>query len=561
MGKLLLTLILLLGQIDFSVAGDGNWNNTGSSNWDANDNWQTTDNMYPNGDEARASFVGFPTTSSTITSDSDITLNSLVLNTPADLNIAFGSGKTLNFRNSADSNIFSYNTSMTGNTFTADTPIHFTTLSVSNFGNLTFDCALTGNTLYLNNLTSSTTTLTGSNKVGSIQTNGSTVIGGADNTTVVSGNLIVINTLITHIKNNHYSETSNIYETLGLNDLNGTTQTLNSISLQICGCVEGSFQLLQAAPNPAMFLILSFIKNCTVQLVNGGDIEAASSAFIKATVDLNNNEVNVDVVTRSVLYGPVEGLFIQDSDFINGTLNKMGTSFMLFLNGSVPTFNINEGRVILGDPSPLSQTTATGLVTIQPGGALSGFQTLLAEQGVINEGSVQPGDPFISCDALGTITIQGDYTQKKNGALKLKGLDADHTDKLIVDSGDMILSGELFFDSLNGASFNEGDQFHIIQNTNNSTPIRGRFCCFSYNLPDGLSAHLIYRSHAVSIQITRDFVPPYKPPCKVCSSCKTNLPASHARPSARKLSRFLLGFLMRGGEATIEHSLAEFYSH
>ena len=89
------------------------------------------------------------------------------------------------------------------------------------------------------------------------------------------------------------------------------------------------------------------------------------------------------------------------------------------------------------------------------GGLMTGIGTVTATGGVVNAGAVSPG----TAAALGTLTIQGNYTQTSAGALNIR-LGSTSSDKLVV-GGAAVLGGTLQL-SGNGQPYTLGTKYSVV---------------------------------------------------------------------------------------------------
>lgn len=356
--------------------------------------------------------------------------------------------------------------------------------------------------------------LSGSNSYtgGTFVTTGILNVDGVDNTTSIPGNITVSTAAaVQHFHNNHYSPTTAMSVNGGTVDLNGTDQTMEKLTVTMGGSFSDSSNSgildLLATPGNAALTVgdNGQVNPFQINLINGGgifyDSTRSGTGFIPGptTIDLQGHSVDFNVPHN--FFNCID-LDIGETTFQNGTLNKTQNGTVLFEGGTVPTFNIRDGTVVIGDQTVAEVVTATGPVTVLSPGVLAGFQTLDAQMGVTNSGTIRPGNACNGCSTVGTLTIQGDHQQSASGTLAIKALNSKTSDLLIVNAGTVTLGGTLNFDSLPGATFKSGDQIVVINNTNESIPIRGTFSNFVYNLPPCLQAKIIYNPHQVLVRIS-----------------------------------------------------------
>lgn len=519
--NLLTSVFVILGTICTLHADNGSWKTATGGDWNTDTNWTGT--THPDATDAIAGFVGFPTSLGTITSTSNITIGSLVFNTTTAVNINLGNNLT--FDNSfANASII--DAGPTSNTIATGTPLILNTnldLYITGTKNLVLRSDISGSgALSLFGTQDSGVTLSGNNSYAgeTFINSGVLKLIGSDNVIHIPNDILVSPLgLVQHAHDNHYSPTLFMVVNGGAIDLAGTTQTFSRLFLLNGGFFfdnlnTGTLNLL----NPIVALIIganSQLMAPLINLINGGGIlydnNVTGTAFIPGptVIDLQGNSVDIEVPHNPNNCVDVD---VGDTTFQNGTLNKTGNGDLKFEGGTVPTFNIEDGTVVIGDQSPAEQVTATGVVTVLPGGTLAGFQTLDAQAGLVNSGTIAPGDPCTGCATVGTLTIHGAYSQTSTGVLSIKGLNTSSADKLIVDTGAVTLDGELVFNATTGATINPGDRFVIIENPNTSPPISGTFSSLIANLPPCLLAHVIYRPHRVIVEITECPCPPAPTP-------------------------------------------------
>lgn len=523
-------------------ADNAAWKTTMGGDWNTDANWTAT---HPDAIDAIAGFVGFPTAAGvqTITSTTSITVGSLVFDTTALTTISLGN--TLTFSRSGGRNAQIFASGDSASTISSLTPIILNSdldIFINGDLNFTIGSSISGAqalSLYGSSGFSSTDKLhlSGSNTYsgGTFVTTGILEVDGAANTTVIPGDITVFQTgSVQHLNSNHYSPTTEMTVNGGSVDLFGTSQTMNKLTVRLNGTFSNNIGTgilnLLALPGDAALTVGSNgqVNPTQINLVNGGgvfyDQSITGTGFIPGptTIDLQGHSVDLHVPHNRF---NCTDLDIGETIFQNGTLNKTGDGDALFEGGTVPTFNINEGTVVIGDQNGVEVVTATGPVTVTSPGLLAGFQTLDAQMGVINSGTIRPGDACNGCSTVGTLTIQGDHAQTVSGTLSIKALDPSTSDLLVVNGGAVTLGGELNFDALPGSVFKAGDRILVLDNTNENDPITGTFSTFTYNLPPCLQATIVYEPHQVFVEISSCPCPPC-PPCPVCP-ISPPLPPTH----------------------------------
>lgn len=530
-----MSAFLFLEIIDLKSADNGVWVNQNGGDWTTSDatNWVATPGTHPSGQDAIVGFLGFPgTAGQTITSTTtDITLSSLHIDTVFPISIDFSTNNhQLIFSDSVGvSEIFFANSSRIlqgAGAGTRATLLNDLDIFVEESSQPIISGAIAGTggvSLYGSNdpnFAANILTLSGSNSY----TGGTNVytallqLGGVSNTTVIPKALSSFDISvfqgghIHHANNNHYAPNVSMLLNGGSIDLLNTTQTMTQVKLENGAAIEdsiggGNLILLQTAPGFAITIgsnsIFGEAAPYTVTL-NGGGIQYDNSSpgpgfFAESvTFDLGGT---VEFYVPHNRYNCFD-VDVGTSVFQNNTLNKTGDGSVLFEGGTVPIFNIREGVVIIGDQPPAIETvTATGVVTVSPGAVLGGFQTLDAQQGVINNGTISPGSSC-PCNSIGQLTINGSYSQTSSGTLNIVASSPSNASLLSVQKNSVNLDGTLSLDSLPGAVLNVGDTILVLDNTiGTSLPITGQFASLVSNLPPELSASIIQDPNQVFILI------------------------------------------------------------
>lgn len=516
-GYLVVFFCCLLG-IGKLHANNAAWVNATGGDWNTDGNWTAP---HPDATDAIAGFVGFPTSAGTITSTTDITIGSLVFDTTTAVNINLG--HNLTFSSSGNSNMFV--AGALSSTISTLTPLILDSnldIFLINEVSLFIQGAISGSgalSIY-GSINADRLHLSGSNSYtgGTFVRTNFLELDGASNTTVIPGD-IEVSALgsVVHLNNNHYSSTTSMSIFGGSVDLNGTHQIIEKLTVTRDGFFTdtigtGILDLLATPGNAALTIgDNAQLTPSLINIINGGgisyDASTTGTAFLPGpmTIDLQGNSVEFNVPHNPFNCVDVD---VGQTFFQNGTLNKTGDGDVRFQGGGVPTFNIEDSTVVIGDPNSPETVVATGVVTVFSPAVLAGFQTLVAQMGVVNSGTVRPGDPCRGCSTVGTLTIQGDHAQTASGILAIKALDPSTADLLVVDGGAVTLNGELNFDALPGSVFNAGDKIVVINNPNESTPITGTFSSFVYNLPPCLQANIVYNPHQVIVEISHCPCPP-----------------------------------------------------
>ncbi len=141
-----------------------------------------------------------------------------------------------------------------------------------------------------------------------------------------------------------------------------------------------------------------------------------------------------------------------------GGLTKTGPGTLTF-GGTVPNLYagatvVDAGTLFLSVPSPVVALTGAGL-TINAGATLAG--TGIINTNVTNWGVVSPGGD----GTVGTLTINGNYTQNAGGALNVELAGTAAFDQLMI-AGIASLGGTLNVTLLNGFLPSAGDLYPIL---------------------------------------------------------------------------------------------------
>lgn len=530
-----LSTVFFLGISDLRSADSGVWVNANGGDWTTSDaaNWVATPGTHPNGIDANAGFIGFPTAAAqTITSTAaDITLTSIHIDSGSPITINFSTNNhQLIFSDSVGvSEIFFGNSSRIiqgAGAGTRMTLLNDLDIFVEQSSQPVMSGSIAGTgalSLYGSNdpnFAANILLFSGSNSYtgGTNVYTGILQVGGATNTIVIPKALsgfdisVFQGGHVDHFNHGHYDSGVSMLLNGGSFDLDGTNQIMTKVKLEngaslLDSLGGGNLVLFQTAPGFAITIgsnsTFGEAAPFTVSLSGGGiqyDNSNPGPAFFAeaVTVELGGTvEFNVPH-NRFNCFDVDVGTTI----FQNDTLNKTGNGNVLFQGGSVPTFNIQEGTVIIGDQPPEVETvTATGVVTVSPGAVLGGFQTFDAPLGVVNNGTVSPGSSC-PCNSIGQLTINGPYSQTTSGTLNIVASSASNASLLSVQNNPVVLNGTLSLDSLPGSTLKVGDTLLVLDNTIGTTqPITGQFASLVSNLPPQLSASIIQDPNQIFILI------------------------------------------------------------
>ena len=217
------------------------------------------------------------------------------------------------------------------------------------------------------------------------------------------------------------------------------------------------------------------------------------------------------VITAGALQGDTNSLqgnitdnaalvFNQGSDGVyagvlsgNGALTKAGAG-TLVLNGTNSfsgTTDVQAGTLEVGDASNASATLG-GNVQVDAGAALRGHGTIAGN--VTNNGALQPGG------SIGTLTIQGNYTQGANGSLVIDASPSGQADLLAID-GKANIAGSTVVVGTNG-NWAARTDYTILTATQG---VSGQFASASSNLAF-LTPVLGYSASSVTLSLQRNDV-------------------------------------------------------
>lgn len=180
----------------------------------------------------------------------------------------------------------------------------------------------------------------------------------------------------------------------------------------------------------------------TLQALPGSPTQDVALDFHKLTVKAYGDVVMADNINGS------------------GSLLKYGAGTLTFAGASPNTYTgtttVSEGTLNLAKYAGI--IAVGGALTIQAGAFLTGSGTIYAS--VTNSGTINPG----GTGAVGTLTIQGNYTQTASGVLNLElgGTTSGAFDQLAI-SGQASLAGTLNVSLLPGYQPSHGDAFAALK--------------------------------------------------------------------------------------------------
>jgi fibronectin-binding autotransporter adhesin len=177
----------------------------------------------------------------------------------------------------------------------------------------------------------------------------------------------------------------------------------------------------------------------TVTLVTGGsingDLNLGSNAASRLVLDGSGQEAISQAVSGSITN--------------SGSLTKQGTgTWTLDEELSAPV-----STSVLAGVLTVDSTLTTPVVNVQPAGLLAGSGTITGN--VTNAGILSPGTP------LGTLTINGNYTQNAAGTLRIEVASVTNHGLLAV-GGRANLAGTLQLIGLGGFTLHVGSQLTFL---------------------------------------------------------------------------------------------------
>jgi hypothetical protein len=527
---------LLLGSVSSQVYGtSGTWTQTGSGFWDVGANW-TSNPVFPNGQSDVAAFIGSLVGNPVINSNTDITIGALHINSPEPpvntLTIGFTNNKLIFDASFNVSKIFSGKLG----TVNINTPIQLNSqLEIYNDSNLTFSKPITGTggkaTVAISSSAFGSVIYTASNTyVGETFVNNRTLVLSNLAGNCINGPVTVYpNGILFTARNNQFADTVDLTTSGVINISSPTTQKCRSVTtFGSSGSMFGNnstVTFLNAGPNPAIRMggeSRFFVQNVVLQnqgsIVYDFNLSLGQASFgssnVLSTVNLGGGNVQIGLHTGTNAYFDV---ILRQINFTNGTLNIQTLSgpekgvvcIAGTLPSTIPATVISNAKLLIGfannthivDVFPLGST-----IDIQAGGILGGVASLgvAGSANVLNSaGILQPGFAAgsNSLAQYGQLRISGNYTQNAAGTLEIKLATPVIFDKLVVETGNVVLDGKLSLISDSNRVLAAGDQFVIIDNTTGANPITGQFSSIEAFLPPDLVADIQYLPQTVVVTL------------------------------------------------------------
>lgn len=519
-----------------SVYGtSGTWTQTGNGFWDVGANW-TSNPVFPNFQGDVAAFIGSLTGNTVINSNSDITIGALHVNSPDPLGNSLTIGFTTNTLrfDGASQKVAKIMASKVGN-FTINTNILLLSdLEVYNNSNLTFSKPIAGIDnkvgVSISNGSSGVVTYTAANTyLGMTYVNNFSL--NLTNSTGISlsGSVTVFpEGSLNFQRDNQLSITSNLISS-GLVNLFASTQQCKSITVSkptgnIAGLAGTLVLALNANPGAAFTMGgESQSRIGTLILPNNGRMiydfglglgqAVYGTTNFLSTINLGAGNVTVGLHTGTNAFFDWN---FQNTNFSNGSLTIQTLSGpekgVVCLSGTlgsaIPATDISNAKLLIGF------TNTTNVVNVAPAGSTINVQTdgilggvailgVAGSANVVSSGLVQPGFPAGSNTPprYGRLLISGNYTQNATGTLELKLNTPVIFDQLVVDTGDVVLSGTLSLISDPERVLAAGDQFIVVDNTTGANPITGKFTSVNAIIPPELVADVQYFPQTVVVTL------------------------------------------------------------
>jgi autotransporter-associated beta strand protein len=151
-------------------------------------------------------------------------------------------------------------------------------------------------------------------------------------------------------------------------------------------------------------LVVDGALTSTFTIDNGATLEGSSTTLLTSNAITDNGTLVFDQTADGEFNTAIDG---------SGALEKEGTA-LLVLNGisSVGSTAVDSGNLQIGNSSNPGAQLTSPTVMVNPNGILSGHGTIVGN--VTNNGTVAPGG------TIGTLTIQGNYTQTSTGVLQIE---------------------------------------------------------------------------------------------------------------------------------------------
>ncbi|GLQ47938.1 hypothetical protein GCM10007862_29890 [Dyella lipolytica] len=265
----------------------------------------------------------------------------------------------------------------------------------------------------------------------------------------------------------------------------GILDFFHSGSETFAGVISGSGRLYD---DDAGILTLTGNNTFTGTTVVGGRLQlgdgGTSGGLVSAIYLDQNSMLSIDESGTVTLPGAISG---------TGSLSQIGTGTTILTgnNTYIGGTTISAGTLEVGDSNSAAASIA-GPVRVQDGGTLRGHGTINGN--VTSDGKVWPGG------SMGTLTINGNYTQNADGTLQL---DVTPTQSSMLKvNGNASLAGKL---DLIFAPGTYGDsKFDLVQGGS----ITGAFGTINGTVPGAVPSRISYSSAEVALLLGQRLVMP-----------------------------------------------------
>ena len=194
-------------------------------------------------------------------------------------------------------------------------------------------------------------------------------------------------------------------------------------------------------------LLLGGDGNIPAAINNQGVFNVGNSAIGYTQTNLNKRFQNTGTFNKSTLLA-------SDTDTISVPFYNSGIFSVASGTAVTDLHNLSGGTLDIARGATLRNL---GGLTNETGAVIRGSGTLIAGNGsgtIVNNGDIVPG----SADAVGKLTLQGNFSQGSTGRLNLRLADNSNYDRVDV-SGNVALDGTLVVSTLNGYAPIAGDSF------------------------------------------------------------------------------------------------------
>lgn len=245
-------------------------------------------------------------------------------------------------------------------------------------------------------------------------------------------------------------------------------------------------------------------------LISGGGqlIKNGSGTLILSGIDAYTGGITINAGSLQLTTGALQGnitdnaslIFNQSSDSTyrgiisgSGSLTKTGAGTLILDAANTYTggTTVSGGTLEVGD-SDTATASIQGAVDVQNGGTLRGHGTVIGD--VISDGLLWPGG------SMGTLTIQGNYTQNADGTLQFDVTPTQSS--LLKVSGHASLAGTL--DLIFAPGTYHTSTFPLVQ----AGSLSGTFSTVNGTVPGAVNSQISYSSTQADLVLTSRAVTP-----------------------------------------------------